>query len=190
MKGLHVGCGARVEKGWVNIDLNPSTAGVQNVDVRRGLPFETASFDFVYSEHFIEHLERREGEYFVLEAARVLRPGGVIRISTPDMESLAQLYLAALRFRTSPQAQATPDPAAFFAPVGWVPQDPAELINGGMRYWEHRHLWDFESMSRSLYLAGFSGVARAKHGHTRYPGVLLEGRPSLRDLIVEGQKPQ
>lgn len=201
MIGLHVGCGARVEDGWVNIDLEPSDTRVKNVDVRNGLPFDGGSFDFVYSEHFLEHLDRRTGEYFISEASRVLKPGGVLRISTPDMEALAHLYLAALRYRADVAlgsvvdgrhitSGARPDPLKFFAPVGWVPEDPCELMNGGMRYWEHKQLWDCESLSATFNRYRFENVARAKHGHTRWPGMLLEGRPSLRDLIIEGQKPQ
>lgn len=205
MRGLHVGCGARVEDGWTNIDLEPSAAGVQRVDVTKGLPFDSDSFDFVYTEHFLEHLTRVDAERFLNDAWRVLKPGGAIRISTPDMEALAELYLAALKWRDPKKwgsgelmaknknvdagnDAAWPDPMRFYAPVGWVPNDPCDLVNGGMRLWGHLHLWDYPALSNTLLALGFDLVGRAKHGRTRYPGMLLEGRPDLRDLIVEGQK--
>jgi len=205
MTGLHVGCGARVEQGWINIDLEPSAPGVKAVDVTKGLPFESDSIDFVYSEHFLEHLTRVDAERFLNDAWRVLKPGGAIRISTPDMEALAELYLEALKFNR-PESWGTAelmakgkisargidhwaDPLKFFAPVGWIPRDPSDLINGGSRMWGHLHIWDAPALTGTLLALGFDLVGTAPHGRSRYPGMLTEGRPSLRDLIVEAQKP-
>lgn len=46
------------------------------------LPFPTATFDAITSFETLEHLERRDG--FLGELARVLRPGGVCILSTPN----------------------------------------------------------------------------------------------------------
>src|SRR5205814_992975 len=55
-------------------------------------PLPDASFDFVFSEHMLEHLSYEEGLACLRECRRVLRPGGRIRIATPSLERLARLY--------------------------------------------------------------------------------------------------
>ncbi|MGH9890452.1 MAG: class I SAM-dependent methyltransferase [bacterium] len=62
-------------------------------DLSRGIPFEDSSVDVVYHSHFLEHLDRAHVNGFLLEARRVLRPGGVHRIVVPDFEALARSYL-------------------------------------------------------------------------------------------------
>ncbi len=49
-------------------------------------PFQIASVDIVAAFDVIEHL--KEPEQFFLEAFRVLRPGGILMISTPNPSSL------------------------------------------------------------------------------------------------------
>ena len=52
-------------------------------DIRKDLSLETDSFDVVVCLETIEHIA--EQEHFVSELRRVLRPGGVLIISTPDI---------------------------------------------------------------------------------------------------------
>ena len=49
------------------------------------LPFGDSAFDDVYSEHALEHLPPRDVVGFLAEAWRVLRAGGTLRLSTPDL---------------------------------------------------------------------------------------------------------
>jgi predicted SAM-dependent methyltransferase len=44
------------------------------------------SFDFVFAEHFIEHLFLDEALFLVDEVFRLLRPGGVFRVVCPDAD--------------------------------------------------------------------------------------------------------
>ena len=50
------------------------------------LPFARGSFDVVIIKHIIEHLPRPE--LAIAELGRVLRPGGLLLFSTPNLESL------------------------------------------------------------------------------------------------------
>jgi predicted SAM-dependent methyltransferase len=89
---LNVGCGCHFSSDWNNLDLH-GPPGVVDHDVREALPFAAASFDAVYSSHVIEHLEPEEGEYFLREQFRVLKPGGTCRVVVPDLERLCRDYL-------------------------------------------------------------------------------------------------
>ena len=53
------------------------------VDLNAFLPFRTASFDAVDLVEVIEHIENQP--QLIRELARVLKPGGVALISTPNM---------------------------------------------------------------------------------------------------------
>ena len=65
-------------------------------DLRKGIPFESESVDVVYHSHLLEHLDRDVAERFLIEAKRVLKPGGIQRIVVPDFEKLARGYIAHL----------------------------------------------------------------------------------------------
>lgn len=56
-------------------------------DANRALPFRDGAFDYVLSREGIEHLEDQMG--FLRNCARVLRPGGRIVLTTPNMMHLA-----------------------------------------------------------------------------------------------------
>jgi len=84
-----VAAGAR-QKGWkvVELDLFPpeNFDGVQG-DACAPLPFADASFDALVSMEGIEHFENQAA--FVRECARVLKPGGVMVLTTPNVMHLS-----------------------------------------------------------------------------------------------------
>ena len=59
---------------------NPLVASAES------LPFSDGKFDILISLHMIEHLVNPEK--FLLEAARVLRPGGILALATPNPQGL------------------------------------------------------------------------------------------------------
>ncbi|MFO1008977.1 MAG: class I SAM-dependent methyltransferase [Planctomycetota bacterium] len=72
----------------VELDLFPRP-GIRGVlaDACATLPFQDASFDVVVSMEGIEHFENQTG--FLRECARVLRPGGTMILTTPNMLHLS-----------------------------------------------------------------------------------------------------
>ncbi len=103
---LDVGCGSgermrRLEAaGWECIGIDASESAVNSgrekgLDVRlaeaTALPFPDDSFDAVLMSHSIEHCQ--DPRRAVREAARVLKPGGSLTITTPNGASpVAQLF--------------------------------------------------------------------------------------------------
>lgn len=103
---LDVGCGPgvmtldlarRIRTGRITgLDMNEAqvrmgvqaaaAGGVSNAQFETGsayaLPFPDASFDLLFSHALLEHL--REPQRAMAEFLRVLRPGGVLGVATPD----------------------------------------------------------------------------------------------------------
>lgn len=53
----------------------------------RELPYEDESFSFVFSHHTIHHMPKVEIEKTIKEMERVLRPGGLIFVNFPSIDS-------------------------------------------------------------------------------------------------------
>jgi SAM-dependent methyltransferase len=87
-------------KEWTNLKFSvlphPRGRPIAHYDIRKPLPFAADTFDAVYALHIIEHLTPEEANRFVAEIRRVLQPGGIFRISTPDLESIVRAYLQRL----------------------------------------------------------------------------------------------
>ena len=96
MRYANLGCGARSHPDWINIDIAPQRPGVIAHDLSQGIPLDDASCDAVYHAHLMEHLRRADALRFMRECLRVLKPGGVLRVATPDLERMARLYLQTL----------------------------------------------------------------------------------------------
>ena len=75
--------GSRFERGLPPIAGLPIDEGV---DLTRGLPYEDESFDLVVITEVIEHLENHRAA--IGELARVLRPGGRLILTTPNIMRL------------------------------------------------------------------------------------------------------
>src|SRR5918911_3274202 len=130
---VNLGCGYRPVPGWVNVDIARGP-GVQVVwDLGAGLPFADASCSAVFSEHVIEHLPREAAARLFKECHRILQPGGVLRLSTPDAERFLRSYAGDGEFLRHP---------SFDEPA----ETRLDRINKMMR--EHgQHLWAYDEES-------------------------------------------
>jgi SAM-dependent methyltransferase len=59
------------------------------------LPFESSSFDLVYTSHVLEHFLPRDANRFVKECLRIMRSGAILRLVVPDLELIVRSYLHA-----------------------------------------------------------------------------------------------
>lgn len=93
---INVGCGSVCHPDWINLDLAPKRSDVRYCDLAARWPFDDGSIDVAYSSHVIEHLTREQADFLVSESYRVLKPGGIFRVATPDLEQICRLYLKRL----------------------------------------------------------------------------------------------
>ena len=54
------------------------------------LPFDDAAFDWIVSSEVVEHID--DIEQYIPEFARVLRPGGLMFLTTPDITSIPSSF--------------------------------------------------------------------------------------------------
>ncbi|MDA1000121.1 MAG: methyltransferase domain-containing protein, partial [bacterium] len=86
VRKLQIGAGHAALDDWLNTDFSPKDSRFVYLDACRRFPFPDDSFDYIFCEHLIEHLSFPEARYMMGECFRVLKPGGKIRVSTPDLD--------------------------------------------------------------------------------------------------------
>jgi len=98
---LNLGCHTTMfHYGWVNIDIQDLSEYAKknyyrfvksNLELGFGSgPSDTV--ELICASHLLEHLDIVAGLRLLKECCRVLRPGGLIRISCPDAKMLMRLY--------------------------------------------------------------------------------------------------
>jgi predicted SAM-dependent methyltransferase len=175
VRRLQLGAGRTVLRGWLSTDLHPKRPDILPLDVTRPFPFPDDSFDYVFAEHLIEHVSWRDGQVMLAEVRRVLRPGGVLRVATPDLGVLISLYRG--------EAGADGDHYVDWVSGRYLPdvghRHPVFVLNNAMRNWGHTFLYDAETLALALADAGFTGVVRRGLGeseHADLRGVESHGR--------------
>lgn len=173
---VHYACGRRVLEGWLNVDgfdksypggrtnLDGVANRIHHADLTARHPFPDNSFQWGYSEDFLEHCTQAESLIFLSEAYRTLRPGGVLRVSTPSLPGVLRRH-----HRSSDYHGAI------------ACRDEAYTM------WHHLHFYSFESLSTVARHIGFSRVTQCEYGKGEYPLLLQESRPTQADLnlVVE-----
>lgn len=135
---------------------------------RTGLP--SGVYDVVYTSHTLEHVPHFKIEQSIAEINRVMRTGGLLRISVPDLEKAVRAYVEK-------------DMAYFFNEDTIHPADHLgfgslllnQIISPGQQTiafdmsltplgsYGHTYNYDFEMMRILLEKWGFGGVTRSAY---------------------------
>jgi len=191
---LHLGAGSGSGlPGWLNTDLCPGRWPTVRLDVTRRFPLPDAAFAYAFSEHMIEHVPLAAARRMLGECYRVLRPGGWIRIATPDLARVVRLHGAidpaprryldwALRHNRLPDD---------------LPSD-AVVINSLFHDHGHRFLYDEPTLAAVLIAAGFSDPRRCAPGESSHPELrglevhhtaVGHDANNFETLVLEARKP-
>src|SRR4030042_962249 len=93
---VHIGCGEKNAPGFINVDARPlARMHVVTDDITSLADFDSGTVDLVYMCHILEHIKRNDLQKVLSEMKRVLKVGGVLRISVPDFDKLIEVYNAA-----------------------------------------------------------------------------------------------
>lgn len=167
---IHYACGQRVLEGWLNVDgfdesypggcVDLSTSQrIFRMDITAPHPFPDNSFQWGYSEDFLEHLTQAESLAFLCEAYRTFKPGGVLRLSFPGLAGVLRRHL-----RSGGHAGAT------------------ICMSEAYNRWHHEHFYTFESLELVAHHIGFTKVTRCEYGHSRHAVLKQESRWNQADL--------
>lgn len=183
---LNIGGGRSKIRGWLNCDI--SYGDVYFNAIRR-FPFRNEEVAYIFSEHFIEHIPVEKAQFFLKEGARTLKKGGVLRLSTPDLEFYVRLYrgeekevtLDMFCDRIRHIFPETPDQCSFF--------------NRIIKEFGHKFNYDFNMLRKMCLGAGFSLIYRVGYSKSDYEELDgLEKHSSVKwyqdkaSLIIEAVK--
>ena len=155
---INVGSSSAALDGWINVDLLRDPEGrCLRLDASQPWPFDEGSAEAVNSEHFIEHLSEDEAQAYLREAFRVLRHGGVIRTSTPNLAGIARSLV-----------ERGESDLVVHRSHGYTAATHGELVNNYVYSWGHRRLYDEETLARMLERAGFVEPRSCSYGASEH----------------------
>ncbi|MBK4722817.1 methyltransferase domain-containing protein [Azospirillum sp. YIM DDC1] len=161
---LNVGCGQRAisilgsslpAEGWreLRLDIDPKVDPDIVASMTDMTPVPDGSVDAVWSSHNLEHLDPHEVPVALREFLRVLKPGGTLLLTVPDLQAVAKLV-----------AEDRLDEPLYECRQG--PIRPLDVVYGygpalaaGNRFMAHRSGYTPNLLGRLLQEAGFEPVA-------------------------------
>jgi predicted SAM-dependent methyltransferase len=197
VQNLQLGGGPNVLRGWLNSDIYQANPEIIYIDARKKLPFADHTFDYIFSEHLIEHLTYAEGKAMLRECYRVLKTGGKVRLATPDLAALVALYAPE---NSEVQQKYIKWVVDHFLSETGIYKAPF-VINNAFFGWGHQFLYDLDTLRSVLQEAGFSDIQRFLPGRSEDPllqGIEGHGRGDalneemnkFESIVLEAKRPQ
>jgi len=154
---LNIGAQRNIPKHWLNIDLDP-VPGVVYLDASSMNLIPDNSFDAVLCEHMIEHVPREIGHRIVNAVHRILKPGGVARFVTPDLELLARL-IAMPQQTENRYFEVFRQSLDKIGLTGYGPELSAvDCVNIAFRNYGHQYLYTRDELKHHAKRAGFTNI--------------------------------
>lgn len=162
IKKLQIGSNASIIEGWLSSDLVPVNKTSIYLDATQKFPFADKTFDYVYNEHMIEHISRENAEFMLKECFRILKPKGRIRIATPDIEKIVNIY--SKRTEKYGQSYSVWMTHKFINESSEI--HPLIILNTMFRNWDHCFLYDSEYLTQVLSAVGFTNLKQYTIGNS------------------------
>ncbi|MBU0778112.1 methyltransferase domain-containing protein, partial [Patescibacteria group bacterium] len=88
---LHMGCGDVLLLGFINMDIRDEVFP-DKVSLVYPVDYADGTFDMVYASHILEHFPGKQTLNVLQEWVRILKRGGILRLSVPNFEALINIY--------------------------------------------------------------------------------------------------
>ncbi len=179
VRKLQIGAGPNNFPGWLNTDYTP-IQGQAFLDATAPFPLPDKSFDYVFSEHVIEHFNYWEGLDMLRESYRIMKPGGRIRVVTPNLAQLLRLFQSDERGDQYIQQKLR---AVSYWPK--TPDDAGLILNLELHDWGHQFVYSPTLLEDSLRRAGFRNIRQYQVGESDDPKLVdIEGRIKTAEAAV------
>ena len=174
---LNWGCGNHVRPGWINSDQKVADGIDLTCDIHQGLPLASDSVDYAVSIHALPEVPYPELVPTLRELHRVLKPGGVLRLGLPDLDTALAAYQRG-------------DRQYFLIPDDEVRSLGGKLVTQLLWYGYSRSLFTVDFAEELLTQAGFRQVHRCAFQQTAspYPDIIELDNREQESLFVEGLK--
>lgn len=168
---------------------------VNIVDIRKKFPYLDNSFDFIYCSQVIEHLQKHDLIKLIEECLRVLKPGGIIRILTPDLEKIIKLYsshdLNTFKENDFLESKNLCDHFnAIFYPRSHVFTDKRTFTTRILDFLpeQHKYIYDFNTISEMFQKAGYENIKSVETKDTVFPDAKILDKAQDVSILLEAKK--
>lgn len=151
---LHLGCGERDIKDWINVDLSNYSHVHYRSPVENLSMFEDETAEIIYSSHTLEYFDRQQVKEVLLEWRRVLKTGGILRLAVPDFQSLIKVY------------EQTGEIDKILGPLYGKMVIPISDEKCDTIY--HKTAYDYPSLKKLLLSTGFKSIRRYNWRNTEH----------------------
>jgi predicted SAM-dependent methyltransferase len=195
IRKLHIAASNNLLPGWLNTDISLSHKSLVYMDATNQFPFDNNTFDYILAEHMIEHITYAGAQFMLRECFRVMKPGGRIRVATPDLRVLLALHE---REKNPAQREYIEWAVTRFLPEVRECKE-VHVINNFFQSWGHQFLYDQETLIQAFSSAGFHGLKLYKPGisedqnlkEIESHGKQIESEDinQFETIVIEGCKP-
>lgn len=189
---LQLGSGGNLLPDWLNTDKSVCgcLAGSVYMNVGKKFILPDNSVDYIFTEHMIEHVDYTQVKNMLSECYRVMKTDGVIRIATPNLQFLDDLY-------HNPQKEINEQYVEWAAQKAGLPSSSVYVVNHFHTAWGHQIIYDFDTLSALLAEFGFKDVRQCEMSKSEHePLKNIEGHfhtmpyelCCLETMILEARK--
>ena len=136
---LHLGCFNKPIHGFTNVDIRPEVEPDLVDDVFKLEKIENNSVDLIVITHVMEHGGREEVKWALRRYHQVLKNGGELYISVPDLQAVCEHYCYHKDLRLL-----------------------ENFLYGSQKHpWDfHRHGWDYKTLKEDLQSIGYTNISK------------------------------